>query len=255
MSGLPYRPEHVNDAIAASEELTNEELGAYIRLQRALWRADGYLPHDMKKLARFARAGSRWGKIAPAVMGKLTAAAGVVSCPDILRAMVTAGERHAKAVKAANVRHANTVTARESSKPLKTLMVAPIRAATEPALAACNQNQNYLESKTLSGGGDAVALRDSKKASAIIADAAVKMLVDKAGKRALAAQAQTARWLGACGNETELASILSAAQRENLPGDRLIAWVNQQVELIRRIREKGPTLPLGFRPNVVKAKS
>lgn len=255
MSDLPYRPEHVNDAIAASEELTNEELGAYIRLQRALWRAGGYLPHDMRKLARFARAGSRWGRVAPAIMGKLTAAAGLVSCPDILRATVMAGERRAKAVKAANIRHANTEVVRESSRPLKSLESTPALAATKELLAACNQNQNYLESKTLSASGDAVAVRDSKEGNSAVCETAIKLLVEKAGSRSLAARAQTARWLGACGSEAELASILEGVGRENLEGQRLIAVVNQRVNLIKQTKRFGAPLPFGFRPNVVKAKS
>lgn len=96
MTELPYRPEHVNDAIAASDDLTNEELGAYIRLQRALWRAGGLLPEN--DLQRISRAGKRWNAIAPAIMRRLKIASGMASCPDIMAMLVVTRERRAKAV-------------------------------------------------------------------------------------------------------------------------------------------------------------
>ena len=153
MTDLPYFPQHVNDAIANSEELTNEELGAYVRLQRALWRAGGYLPADPKKLARFSRAGKRWGAIAAAIMGKLTILGEKVSCPDVLRSMLMANERRERAVRAAHIKHgASRVSdGRESPtsdsrlnsrKPLKSLSWDSIRAQPEHVLEACNQNQN-----------------------------------------------------------------------------------------------------------------
>ena len=241
MAHLPYRPEHVNDAIANSEELTNEELGAFVRLTWALWRAGGYLPDDQKKLARFARAGSRWGSIAPAIMAKLTVAAGKISCPEILMTIFLVEQRRAKAAKAAAHRYGKPDPSLTSYNPLDSLGSNITVAKTKDVLAASNQNQNKnLDSKTLSGRG----------ISARFYELSTKMLIERVGVRGLAARSQVAKWLaGVDGNELELQEIMNAAGAENLQGARLIAVIDQRVGNRRTERKQGPPLP--FPPNLV----
>jgi|SRR5580700_1499961 uncharacterized protein YdaU (DUF1376 family) len=246
MSHLPYRPEHVNDASANSEELTNEELGAFVRLQRALWRAGGYLPDDQKKLARYARAGSRWGIIAPAVMGKLNAIGGKVSCPTILMTIFLVEQRRAKAAKAAAYRYGKADPSLTSRKPLDSLESNITGATTEHVLAPSNQNQNKnLESKSLSVSGDAArSLADR------FYEQSTGFLIKRVGIRGLAARSQIAKWLAALdGNESDLQAIMDAAGAENLQGARLIAVIDQRVGNRKSERKQGPPLP--FPPNLV----
>jgi uncharacterized protein YdaU (DUF1376 family) len=246
MSHLPYRPEHVNDAIANGEELTNEELGAFTRLTWALWRAGGYLPDDQKKLARYARAGSRWGIIAPAVMGKLNAIGGKVSCPTILMTIFLVEQRRAKAAKAAAHRFGKADPPLTSRKPLDSLESNITGGTTEHVLAASNQNQNRnLESKSLSTSGNAArSLADN------FYEQSTGFLVKSVGIRGLAARSQIAKWLAALdGNESDLQTIMDAAGAENLQGARLIAVIDQRVGNRKTERKQGPPLP--FPPNLV----
>ena len=247
MSRLPYRPEHVNDAIANSEELTNEELGAFVRLTWALWRAGGYLPDDQKKLARFARAGSRWGSIAPAIMAKLTVAAGKISCPEILMTIFLVEQRRARAAKAAAARHGKPDSALTSYNPLESLTPTCAQAGSELVLAASNQNQNNnIDSKSLNTSGAAAG----RRANETFYELGAQFLIQRVGVRALAARSQIAKWLVAVdGNEIELSAIMASAGAENLNGARLIAVIDQRVGNRRTERAKGPPLP--FPPNLV----
>jgi uncharacterized protein YdaU (DUF1376 family) len=247
MSHLPYRPEHNNDASANTEELTNEELGAFVRLQRALWRSGGYLPDDQKKLARYARAGSRWGIIAPAIMGKLNAIGGKVSCPTILMTIFLVEQRRAKAAKAAAQRFGKADPPLTSRNPLDSLESNITQASTEHMLGRSNQNQNKnLDSKTLSGRG----MSSRSQANNTFYELSTEFLIKRVGIRALAARSQVAKWLSAVeGNESELQTIMDAAGAENLQGARLIAVIDQRVGNRKTERKQGPPLP--FPPNLV----
>jgi uncharacterized protein YdaU (DUF1376 family) len=62
MARLPYMPLDVGALLSDTEDLSNEEFGAYLRILFATWRNNGkpYLDDDVR-LARLARAGSnRW---------------------------------------------------------------------------------------------------------------------------------------------------------------------------------------------------
>ena len=253
MSELPYWPLYVDDELASTHELTNEQMGAFVRLQLILWRSGGYIA--AKDLARFSRAGKRWGALAAAILPKLTVSDGLASSAAQLDTLIRTRERRAKAVaraikagtasgaaRSAGQTSTTSVVGLTAAKPLKSHNTGQLQVNLKPT----NQNQKALESKSR---------QENKESGLPIYDVAVTLLVEKVGIRALAARSQTAKWLGACGNEAELASILEAVKRENLSGHNLVAVVDQRVALIKRIKERGPTLPLGFRPNVVKAKS
>ncbi len=65
--------EDTDAASAATDDLTNEELGALTRLQCAMARRGGSIRNDPWLIARLSRAGTRWRKIRNAVTSKLVA--------------------------------------------------------------------------------------------------------------------------------------------------------------------------------------
>jgi uncharacterized protein YdaU (DUF1376 family) len=254
MTELPYRPEHVADAMADSDELTNEELGAYVRLQRAFWRAGGFLP--AKDLSRFSRAGKRWGAIGPMILRKLTITEGKASCSAILDLLLRTRDRRAKAAERASM----AATARWGSKDetrrgsvatLKTPKllinhnVTMLEALVTQSFGHSNQNQNQnLASKSLIKSDDATGGRE-------VYEVGVKLLTERVGVRMLAARSQIAKWL-VIASEDDLGDILQAASAENLRGSGLVSVVDQRVRAVKQVRERGEPLPFGFQPNIVR---
>jgi uncharacterized protein YdaU (DUF1376 family) len=255
---LPYRSEHVNDAIADSEELTNEELGAYVRLQRALWRAGGYLPAD--KLARFARAGKRWGKLAPTILSKLTVGDGMASCSQLLELLLRTRERRSAAVdkarkggmaKASRGTFASDQNGRLNAvKPLESHNTALLEADPKRA----NQNQK-IESSSLSlrMRGEAAGHRERKNSEdhERVYNRGVAVLMERVKLRRLSATSQVGKWLAVLENPNDLEDLIEAAKAEGLAGAQFVAIIDQRVKILKRERECGPSLPLGFTPNVV----
>ena len=230
MSELPYMPEHVHDLMAETASLSNEELGAFMRLRWALWRAGGYLPK--REIERAVQAGSAWERLAPTIMARLTLAGRIVSNSSLLELLIRTRERREKARS-----QAGKAAAARWQKAGKLENISPINSlADAQALPEhANQNQNHIDSKILSI--DAYAYGEP-------------LLVDSVGMRNLAARSQLARWIARVGDE-ELVSILAAVKREGLRGPGLVNVVDQKVVMIERLKKHGPTLP--FPPNAVKS--
>lgn len=76
----PFMQLYVADYLGDTRHLTTEQHGAYLLLLMAMWRADGTLPNDAKKLARIAGCtSSRWSRIADDVLAFFDVSDGVLS--------------------------------------------------------------------------------------------------------------------------------------------------------------------------------
>jgi len=268
MSELPYMPVNVNDEIAETAHLTNEELGALMRLKWALWKSGGYLADDGKQIARIARAGSRWGKIAPAVLALLTVAGGMVSSRSMLTTLLITRERRAKAVKAVNVRNRKPEVPLNSNNLLKTHKVGIAQEASKQLLGAYNHNQKKesKDFKTLLEPSAAAvcgsAQGHSSKASAGSVEGLARssgdedlnlslyvhgteLVVTRTGVNALQARAQISRWLMQIPDGHGLARVLADVDQHNLQGAAFINVVDQRVAEIAAEAVFGSKLPFG----------
>jgi uncharacterized protein YdaU (DUF1376 family) len=247
---LPYRPEHVNDADANELGLTLEEVGALVKLKRALWRCGGFLPDEEWILARASGAGRKWSRIARALRDRLVIANGHVSIEEITTMLRLTNERRAKAVRAgrqsAVARGFPAISQFDATKSLNNNTPTSNLVDAKFELGPKNQNQNKnLESKNLSESGDAARSPADK-----FYEQSTGFLIKRVGVRGLAARSQIAKWLVALdGNESDLQTIMDAAGAENLQGARLIAVIDQRVGNRRSERKQGPPLP--FPPNLV----
>lgn len=65
----PFMQLYVADYLGDTRHLTTEQHGAYLLLLMTMWRSDGRLPNDAKKLARISGCtASRWAKISDDVL-------------------------------------------------------------------------------------------------------------------------------------------------------------------------------------------
>jgi hypothetical protein len=280
MTNLPYMPLNVNDFLADTQELSNEETGAYIRLHCALWRSNGYLPAE--QLGRFARAGKRWGVIAPAILTKLTIFGGLASCGKLLGLLLRTKERHARAVdkgrkggilsgkirqiRASAVAFAPTqIRPLNGDKPLESLNRSEPGLRPSLKLEASNQKREERKKESSDEGLEALVMRSMAPIeTAIVLPEAVTnadgwlyregvaMLMERAGLRRGPATAQISRWRSALRDPEEVATILAAAEYENLRGPPFVAVIDQKVKTLRSEKERGLPLPFGFQPNVVR---
>lgn len=76
----PFMQLYVADYLGDTRHLTTEQHGAYLLLLMAMWRADGVLPEDARKLARISGCTpSRWARIADDVLAFFDVADGVLT--------------------------------------------------------------------------------------------------------------------------------------------------------------------------------
>jgi uncharacterized protein YdaU (DUF1376 family) len=253
-------PVIVNDEIAETSGLTNEELGALVRLKWAMWKSGGWLPDDGKQLARVARAGSRWGKIAPAVLALFTIGGGKVSSPSLLNTLLITRERRAKNVKAVRARWSKPEVPLNASNPLIGHDSTPADVSVGHALRTSNQNQNkkdpsfYVEDRAVAALGEAAG-PPKKAGSTPGSNEALhetlyvhgcELLVSRVGVRLLQARAQISRWLVQVSAE-DLARVLADADVHNLQGASFVNVVDKRVAAIAAEKLFGGSLrfPIG----------
>jgi len=258
MAELPYMPIAVTDWIADLSDLTNEEAGALVRIRLALWRCGGLAAEN--RIARFAKAGRRWGAIKATVMAKLYAKDGVVSCPVTTSIMAEARRRRAKASAAgiASWRGDRVVGAllngeEESGlkrrNSLRKKGWGDEEASDEHLPEQRNHNQNQLDNKIqyteLPAGlyPESAAQLDNAR---IYVDGASLVMRKSAIRRAQAIR-NLNHWLALCGGDPkELISIIHWAVSENFAGASFCGMVEQKAERrgIELRRGRGPNLHL-----------
>jgi uncharacterized protein YdaU (DUF1376 family) len=266
LSELPYMPVVVNDEIAETADLTNEELGAVTRIKWALWKAGGYLADDSKKLARIARAGSRWGKIAPAVMALLTVAGGKVSSASVLNTLLITRERRAQKVKAVNARNRKPDPVLTSYNPLKNNDVRG--RSVDVVQDQLKPKSKYIVEESFPHGaavdrGETAGLAKEASSEPRSVEAVnelndalyvhgTELLVSRVGLRTLQAKAQISIWLRDLGSAdpAELARVLASADQENLFGPNFITVIDGRVRAIAAEAAFGGSLRFG--PTAVK---
>lgn len=96
MSAPPYMQLYVADYTADVQALTCEQDGAYWRLLRAMWRAEGKLPNVPAKLALIVGLPlDRWTKISPDVLELFVRRGGVLTHKRITSELVKSGAKSA----------------------------------------------------------------------------------------------------------------------------------------------------------------
>jgi uncharacterized protein YdaU (DUF1376 family) len=97
----PFMQLYVADYLGDTRHLTTEQHGAYLLLLMTMWRADGRLPNDPKKLARVAGCTpSRWAKISAEVMAFFDEVAGEITNKRLVFELEKAREKSIKRVDA-----------------------------------------------------------------------------------------------------------------------------------------------------------
>lgn len=147
----PYMKFYVADYLGDTHHLTATEHGAYLLLLMAMWQADGSLPLDDARLARFARVTkSQWSKMKVTIMeffheengrlvqGRMTAE--IAKYDDVVRQNRESGKAGgtAKALKSKKPGVANATKKRSQPEP-EPADIAPtghISAGANDALAA-----------------------------------------------------------------------------------------------------------------------
>jgi len=70
---LPFMPLYVDDLLIDTDHLTNEQMGAYVRLLCATWKRDGTVPNDDQFLAHACHSSAqKWPHLKPVIMRFLT---------------------------------------------------------------------------------------------------------------------------------------------------------------------------------------
>lgn len=86
---------HVVNFLANTVGMSCEEVGAYLVLQMALWRGDGYLPDDDVVLRRITKSSARqWKKIKPAILRRFSVTEdGRIFCRRLLKERILNSRR------------------------------------------------------------------------------------------------------------------------------------------------------------------
>ncbi len=132
---------YVSDFLGDTQDLTCEQVGAYMLLLCTMWNKGGYLPADEAKLARVCRlAASKWKTIRTDVMAFLTPTDHGWTHPKLLRALEKVeGKSLARAEAGSKGGHAKAL--KDKDRALANARILPQQ---NPAIFQ-NQNQSQKE--------------------------------------------------------------------------------------------------------------
>lgn len=112
----PFMQLYVADYLGDTRHLTTEQHGAYLLLLMTMWRSDGVLPDDDKKLARIVGCtASRWAKIRDDVLAFFTAKGGQLTNRRLTIELKKASEKSIKRAEAGT--RGGQATALKSKEP------------------------------------------------------------------------------------------------------------------------------------------
>lgn len=112
----PFMQLYVADYLGDTRHLTTEQHGAYLLLLMTMWRSDGVLPDDDKKLARIVGCtASRWAKIRDDVLAFFTVKGGQITNRRLTIELKKASEKSIKRAEAGT--RGGQATALKSKEP------------------------------------------------------------------------------------------------------------------------------------------
>ena len=112
----PFMQLYVADYLGDTRHLTTEQHGAYLLLLMTMWRSDGALPDDDKKLARIVGCtASRWAKIRDDVLAFFTVKGGQLTNRRLTIELKKASEKSIKRAEAGT--RGGQATALKSKEP------------------------------------------------------------------------------------------------------------------------------------------
>lgn len=146
---------YVADYLGDTRHLTTEQHGAYLLLLMTMWRADGRLPNDSKKLARIVGCtASRWAKISGDVMAFFTVENGEIVNKRLSFELEKAREK--------SIKRAEAGTKGGNAKALKTLELAVAIATDLP------EHSSEPEPESEEGGGGSACAWPAKPLEALV---------------------------------------------------------------------------------------
>lgn len=266
----PFMSTKPADDMAEASDLTNEELGALVRLKWALWRAGGVLSHDGTMLARVTRAGRRWGAIAAAVLAKLKVGDGKVSHHAVEDAIVRAENLSGRGKKAADGRwktpagksprsaansefrgRLNSYNLLKNNDPADArAMPTIISKSTLTSTSSVSPRARPVDnSRGLGEEGSSREAASNEALSQLLFEQGAESLMERARLPRKAAVAQIHRWFAAVGADgEELARFIAGAEQENLFGPNFIGAIEASVNAYAVARERGGSFNFGLVP-------
>lgn len=150
MSAAPFMQLYIADYLGDTQHLSTEQHGAYLLLLMAMWRADGRLPNDEKKLARITRVSlRRWHIVAPDVMAFFDVDGGDITQKRLV-------EERQKVTSISEKRSASGKLGGDA-KALKTNNVPLANATSLPEHSQIPDTKDHKEEEKKEGSADAPA--------------------------------------------------------------------------------------------------
>lgn len=206
----PFMQLYVADYLGDTRHLTTEQHGAYLLLLMTMWRADGRLPHDDRKLARLTGCtASRWAKIKDDVLAFFVIDGDEITHGRLMFELEKASEKSIKRAEAGSL--GGSVKSRKTKETVKANATVLPKHSSEPDIRT--EANASVDQDARKPDGDFEVFWQAYPA--------------KIGKKAAAAAWSKAR------DKPPLADLLDALilYRQTKPPDRdwchAVTWLNQ----------------------------